>query len=447
MRLPAPIARLLAFQVTPRAAWGIAAPLPLVALVRGWPALAVGGAWLAVCAVALVYDAYRAARPADLKWERHLPVKLSIGVPNLVTVSVRNRSPRVARITARETPPAGFEGTRGIGPLVVGPFGEGEAALHLTPPSRGLFRFGGLGVRTLGPLGLAGWQSVADTGQDAKVYPDIQAVRAYALLARKGALAEMGVKRMRYAGEGTEFESLREYQHGDDYRDIDWKATARRGRPIVRAFEAERSQTIVLAVDAGRLMMPRVSGLTKLDRAINAALLLAYLAVERDDLVGLLVFGRDVVRYLPPKKGHRQFVAILEALYAVEGRVEEPDYGRAMRYLASRLSKRSLVVLFTDAVGREPSKRLLDSFVGLMPRHLPLLITQRNRDVEARSRAEMTGETDAFAASVAETLLADKAAALRLMAARGALVLDVYPEELSVAAVNRYLEVKARGRL
>ena len=101
----------------------------------------------------------------------------------------------------------------------------------------------------------------------------------------------MGVKRMRYAGEGTEFESLREYMHGDDYRDIDWKATARRGRPIVRSFEAERSQTIVLAVDAGRLMMPRVTGLTKLDRAVNAALLLAYLGTERDDLVGLLVFG------------------------------------------------------------------------------------------------------------------------------------------------------------
>jgi uncharacterized protein (DUF58 family) len=163
--------------------------------------------------------------------------------------------------------------------------------------------------------------------------------------------------------------------------------------------------------------------------------------------VGLLVFGRDVVRYLPPKKGHRQFLAILEALYSVEGRLEEPDYGRAMRYLAGRLSKRSLVVLFTDLVGREPSARLMGSLAGLLPRHLPLLITQRNRDVEARSRAEVSTEADAFAASVAETLLADKAGALRLLSARGTLVLDVYPEELSVATVNRYLEVKARGRL
>ncbi len=147
------------------------------------------------------------------------------------------------------------------------------------------------------------------------------------------------------------------------------------------------------------------------------------------------------------RKGHRQFLALLEALYSIQGRVEEPDYGRALRYAAGRLGKRSLIVLFTDLVGREPSRRLLDSLSGLMPRHLPLLITQRNRDVEARSRAEVGGESDAFAASVAETVMADKAAALRLLAARGTLVLDVYPEELSVAAVNRYLEVKARGRL
>jgi uncharacterized protein (DUF58 family) len=447
MRLPAPIARLLAFQVTPRAALVLIAPLPAFVLLRGGVAYAVGAAWFAACAAALLYDALRAVRPADLEWTRELPVKLSIGVVNRVTLSIRSRSTRVARITARETPPPGFAGERALGPLTVPPFGEASVTLSMTPASRGLFRFGDVGVRSLGPLGLAGWQAVSALGEDAKVYPDIQAVRSYALLARKGALAEMGVKRMRYVGEGTEFESLREYSHGDDYRDIDWKATARRGRPIVKAFEAERSQTIVLAVDAGRLMIPRVAGLTKLDRAVNAALLLAYLGTERDDLVGLLVFGRDVVRYLPPKKGHRQFVAILEALYSVEGRVEEPDYGRAMRYLATRLSKRSLVVLFTDLVGREPSKRLMDSLAGLLPRHLPLLITQRNRDVEARSRSEMATEAEVFGASVAETLLADKAAALRLLAARGALVLDVYPEELSVAAVNRYLEVKARGRL
>ena len=433
--------------VTPRAALLVAIPAAVVLFLPvPWSGL-LAAAWLVVSAVLIRGDANAAPRPEELEWKRELPAKLSIGVPNQVTLSVHNASPKPATITARETPPPGFDGERTFGPLEVPPRGDAEVTLTFTPPGRGLFRFGGLGVRSLGPRGLAGWLYTAPIDEDAKVYPDIQAVKSYSLLARRGALAELGVKKIRFAGAGTEFESLREYQRDDDYRDIDWKATARRGKPVVRSFESERSQTMVLAVDAGRLMTPRVGPLAKLDRAVNAALLLAYLGTERDDLVGLLVFGRDVIAYLPPKKGHRQFLAILEALYSVEGTVEEPDYGRALRYLAARLSKRSLVVLFTDLVGAEPSKRLIDVLAGLSPRHLPLVITQRNRVIEAKALAEVTTETDAFSAAVAEDVLRDKAAALRVLSSRGAMVLDVHPEELSVAAVNRYLEVKARGRL
>jgi uncharacterized protein (DUF58 family) len=283
--------------------------------------------------------------------------------------------------------------------------------------------------------------------EECRVYPDITAVRRYALLARRGTLLDSGIKAIRYAGVGTEFESLREYRDGDSYRDIDWKATARRGAPVIRRFEAERSQTIVIAVDTGRLMTPLVGGLSKLDRAVNAALLLSYLAIETGDLVGLLVFGRDVVRYLPPKKGHRQFLAILEALYAVEGVVEEPDYGRAMSYLAARLSKRALVVLFTDLLGTEPSKRLLTVLGGLAPRHLPLVLTQRNRAIETRARAAVDTEVEVFASAVAEGVLRDKAEALRMLTARGAMALDVDSGQLSVTAVNHYLDIKARGRL
>jgi uncharacterized protein (DUF58 family) len=187
--------------------------------------------------------------------------------------------------------------------------------------------------------------------------------------------------------------------------------------------------------------------MAKLDRAINAALLLAYLATRSGDNVGLLVFGRDIQRYLPPRKGHRQFLAILEALYPVEGRVEEPDYAGALRYLATRVSKRALVVVFTELVGTEPSRRLLGVLGSLAPRHLPLVVTQRNLETEALAASVPSDEADVYRSVVAQDVLHDKDAALRLLAARGSLVLDVVPERLSVAAVNRYLEIKARGRL
>lgn len=378
---------------------------------------------------------------------RDLPVKLSIGVDNPVRLTVTNTSEHVARIVGRESPPCCFEGERSFGPLEVAPGTSEEVRLTFVPPQRGAYRFDEVALRVTGPWGLAGRQYSFDLSQEAKVYPDISAIHGYSLLARKGALHEIGMRNVRLVGVGTEFESLREYRDGDDYRDIDWKATARRGAPVVRTFEAERSQTIVLAVDAGRLMTPRVSGLSKLDRAINASLLLAHLAVKAGDNVGLLVFGRDVRTFLPPRKGHRQFLRILEALYAVEERVEEPDYAGALRYLAGRITRRSLIVLFTELVGTEPSHRLIGVLGSLAPRHLPLVITQRNQDVEALAASLPDSESAVYRAGVAQDILHHKAEALGVLRSRGALVLDVVPERLSVASVNRYLEIKARGRL
>lgn len=448
MSLPRRIARAVAsVHPTPRLAALLAfAALPAVVVPAPWGPL-VAGVWVVACAALAWLDLAAAVRPRDLAWERALPAKLSIGVPNPVVLTVRNLSGRTAHLLARETPPPGFEGERVFGPAEIEAYGEASAALAFTPPSRGTFRFGEAGVTSYGPWRLGAWRATAPIAEDARVYPDIQAVRQYALLARRGLLHEIGVRAARYAGAGTEFESLRDYQPGDDYGDIDWKATARRGAPVVRRYEVERSQSIVLAVDAGRLMTPMAGGLTKLDRAVNAALLLSFLATHMGDQVGLMVFGRDVRTFLTPRRGHRQFLAVLEALHGVEGRLEEPDYGCALRYLAARVRRRSLVVVFTELAGEQASSRLLSTLGSLAPRHLPLLVTQRNREVEARALSEPGSENDVFASAVAEDLLRDKAAAVRALRSRGALVLDVVPERLSVAAVNRYLEIKARGRL
>jgi uncharacterized protein (DUF58 family) len=439
--------RIRGLHVTRRTALLVAAPAPFVAWLPGLAGPALAILVLIVVTVLVRRDISAAPGAAQLNVVRTMPVKLSMGVPNPVTLTIDNSSAHTAHLTGRESPPVGFVGKRGIGPLDIVGYGTHDVRLLFTPPARGAYSFGDVGIRTVGPMGLAGRQFIVTLAEEAKVYPDISAVHRYSLLARRGSLHEIGIKRARFAGTGTEFESLAEYSDGDDYRDIDWKATARRGAPVVRRFEAERSQTIMLAVDTGRLMTPRVEGMTKLDRAVNATLLLAYLATMSGDNVGLLVFGRDVQRYLPPRKGHRQFLAVLEALYSVEGTVEEPDYSGALRYLAARLGKRSLVVLMTDLAGTEPSRRLLAVLGSLTPRHLPLVITQRNRDVENKANRIPDSESDAFETSVASSLLHDKAAALRLLSARGSLVLDVFPEELSVSAVNRYLEIKARGRL
>ena len=433
--------------LTPRAALVAALPAVVLVFLPGWWAYGATAVWFVLWLWLVSSDLGESVGEGDLHVTRTVPVKLSIGVGNPVKLHIVNHSSLTARIAGRETPPAGFAGERAISPFEIEPHGEAEIALEFTPPSRGAYSFGDVGIRTLGPFGVAGRRFDLPAAQEVRVYPDITAVTGYSLLARKGALHEIGIRAARFSGLGTEYESLRDYEPGDDYRDIDWKATARRGAPVVRRFEAERSQTVVLAIDAGRLMTPRVGPLTKLDRSVNAALLLAWLASQAGDNVGLLVFARDVEVFLPPRKGHKQFLRTLEALYAVEGRVEEPDYAAALRFLAMRVTKRSLVVLFTELVGTEPSRRLLGVLGGIAPRHLPLVVTQRNAEVERVATAVPDSESDAFRATVAQDLLHDKAAALRLLAAHGSLVLDVEPEALTVAAVNRYLEIKARGRL
>lgn len=446
-RLRDRITALAGVHLTPRSAALLFAPAIVLAWIPGWIAYVVGAAWAALWLALVVIDVRSSVGPSDLRVTRVAPPKLSIGVANRVTLELVNMSGAAARLTGRETPPSAFAGTRTFGPLDLGPRSRHEIEFAFTPAERGAYRFGDPAFRTIGPRGLAGRVFDVPLGLDVRVYPDIQAVHGYSLLARRGMLHEIGVRAARFTGVGREFESLRDYEAGDDYRDIDWKATARRGAPVVRRFEAERSQTVILAIDAGRLMTARVGGLAKLDRAINAALLLAWLASSAGDNVGLLVFARDIERFLPPRKGHRQFLAILEALYSVEERVEEPDYTRAMRYLATRVSKRSLVVLFTELVGTEPSRRLLAVLGQLTSRHLPLVITQRNAQIEELAVGEPADESGVFRASVAQDILHDKASAMRLLQARGSLVLDVIPERLSVAAVNRYLEIKARGRL
>jgi uncharacterized protein (DUF58 family) len=462
----------------PFVTWRLALAFAVLALVIAvlpgpvaWPVFIGGDLLLLALAAA---DASRAPGREGFAVERECPSKLSLGADNDVSVSVANLTGRRVRLVVRDIPPPEFQ-LSGVGAgagagataaqsapadatrprqqpsttaLDLGPHVESVHSYHVRPVDRGVFLFSDIWLRSLGPLGLAGRQFAVDAAREVHVYPNIQAVGEYELLARKGALFEMGVRAAPLGGGRTEFESLREYQPGDGFRQIDWKATARRRRPITQVFETERSQTLMLAIDAGRLMAPRIDGVSKLDHSINAALMMAYVASQTDDLVGLVVFGREVQAYLPPRKGRAQFLAILDRLFRVQGELSaEPDYAKALRYAAMRTGKRSLFVVFSDLAGVEPSRRLLTVLFGLLPRHLPLLVTVRDEVIEASLARTPKRAEDAYEQAVAAQLLLDRADARRELVQRGALVLDALPRELSVSAVNTYLEVKARGRL
>jgi len=240
---------------------------------------------------------------------------------------------------------------------------------------------------------------------------------------------------------------MRDYVRGDELRHISWTATARRGKLTTRQYQIERDQTVLVALDAGRLMTARIENETKLDSAVHATLALFSAAARAGDNAGLVVFGRKIKTFLAPSRGRDHIDSALEALHAVEPEMIEPSYARAFEFIAANSKRRALIVLLTDLVDEEGSKELLNSLHLLRPRHLPLVVTIADRDLKAVVRETPTSVRELFTQSVAEEIIHHREAALRLVESKGGLALDVTAAALAPALLETYLKVKERGLL
>jgi uncharacterized protein (DUF58 family) len=290
-------------------------------------------------------------------------------------------------------------------------------------------------------------QGVLDRPWTAVVFPALSGIRQRGLPAQASRRREAGLRSIRRPGEGRLFESLKEWVPGDDSRTIDWKATARRRKLMVRRYEDERRQQVLLVIDAGRHLTAEVDGVPRLEYAIRAALQLAHAAVEHDDNVGLMVFAQNVESYLAPARGRRALRGILNALASVEGRLVESDYPAAFRYLATRNRKRALPVVFTDVIDRYASEAFVTHVGSLRPRHLPLAVTLRDPALEGVASRRPADTREGFQRAAAEELLTAREVALAAMRAQGVLVIDVLPARASEAVIEQYSELKRRGLL
>ena len=338
---PVPSRRLLA------AIGGIGvASLGLLVFPRAWPALV--AADLAVLLAAAV-DLAVTPRASLLRATRIAPDRMAVLHEQRVTVRVENLSRARLYVRARDAVPAGLGDEADLGGPVE-PGGEARWDYAIKPLARGRFEWGTIHLRYRSLLGfweLGQRQPVAGV---ARVYPNLDLLERYHLLARSNRLSALGIRRVRLRGGSMEFESLREYATGDDVRQLDWKATARRARLIVRNQEAERNQTVLLLLDCGRLMNATEDGVSKLDHAVNAALLLAHVALARGDRVGLCTFSGKVHAWLTPRGNQAQNRLIGETLYDLRGDYAESDHARCLKFVAARHSKRSLLVVLTDFV-------------------------------------------------------------------------------------------------
>lgn len=404
-----------------------------------------------VLLTAALIDYRRMEDVSLIEVRRHLPHRFMIGEENEVQIFVSHRAARVLTLMIKDEFPPELE-LRGDRLLLATPPLKlrREAVMvryRLYAARRGDYSFGEIVIRWQSPLGLVIKQARIPAAENIKVYPNINEARRHELSARRSRQLLTGQRKTRLRGQGREFESLRDYVRGDEIRTISWTATARRGHLITRQFQVERNQSIVVMIDAGRLMTSRIEQLSKLDHAINAALAIGYVATSGGDNVGLLVFNRQVVKYLPPQRGHGQLLAMIEALYNVKAQMIEPSYARAFQYLSQNCKKRSLVVILTDLVDRDASGELLIYTAALLPRHLPLIVTIGDNDLRALVAREPKEVTEVYRQSVAEELLQQREEALGRITELGGLALDVPAGQLSFQLVNKYLEVKERGLL
>jgi uncharacterized protein (DUF58 family) len=393
-------------------------------------------------------DAQTSRLPAGLNISRVFGGRFAVGAETEVSIKVLNHTQRAVSLNIKDEYPPEMHLT-GLREARVRVEAQMTAALiyGLTPPKRGRFQFGQIAVRYLSRWGLAWVQAAVGESVTVKVYPNMRRARAAELKALGARSLVSAHRKSSWRGEGREFESLRDYVRGDELRHVSWTATARRGKLVTRQYQIERDQTILIAIDAGRLMTARIERETKLDLAVHAALSLMSAAARGGDNAGLVVFGRSIKAYLPPKRGGDHLDATLEALHAVEPEMIEPSYARAFEFIAANVKRRALVVVLTDLVDEEGSRDLLTSLKLLRPRHLPLVVTIGDRDLKGVVREEPENVRELFTQSVAEEIITQRETALRLVEAQGGLALDVTAAALAPALLETYLRVKERGLL
>jgi uncharacterized protein (DUF58 family) len=407
------------------------------------PVWQAGGALVLIVAV---IDALAAVQPWPLAGQRRAPGSLPLGVWHTLALRVVNRGRQTMVLAVFDHHPDGFE-ARGL-PQTVTVRGGGwvDISYDIRPVRRGELRFGMIEARVTSAFGF--WQRtlLLGTPTAVRVYPNFAALTKYALLAIDNRLSQIGILQRRRRGEGLEFHQLREYREGDTLRQIDWKATSRTTRLISREYQDERDQQILFLIDCGRRLSAQDGELSHFDYVLNAALLLAYVSLRQGDAVGFMTMSTERQRYLSPRKSAATVNLILNRVYDLQPSLLTPDYYGAAVELMLRLKKRALVVILSN-LRDEDDDTLLPALGLLGRRHLVLFASLRENIL---SRA-LTARVDSFDRALTHAAAADylrvRELAFRRLEHCGALCLDVEPEQLPVALVNRYLDIKSGGRL
>lgn len=406
------------------------------------------GRWMFLALVILVFvELFLLYHERGMMASRTLSERFSNGDDNEVNIRVESIYSFPVRLEIIDEIPPVFQRRDVLFRLKLA-MGEGKNIRYkLRPTKRGVYSFGHVRVFASTPIGLVQRRFTLCQPCDVKVYPSYLMLTRYELLAMSNNLAEMGIKKIRKVGNHTEFEQIKDYVSGDDFRLINWRATARTSRLMVNVYQDERSQQVFNIIDKGRVMQQAFRGMTYLDYAINASLVLSYIAMRKEDKAGVVTFSDHFEDFVPASRrtGHMQ--NILEMLYRQQTRFAESDYSALVAEVNQHITKRSLLILYTNFANRISMERQLPYLLQLNRRHRLLVVFFEDHEVKDYLATRSESDEEYYRHVVAEQFAYEQRLIVSSLKQRGILALLTTPEALSVDVLNKYLEIKTRELL
>ncbi|MCC7401803.1 MAG: DUF58 domain-containing protein [Chitinophagaceae bacterium] len=423
---------------------GVAASLYLTSYF--FPALfRMGSLVLLLLSLAIVVDAVLIwSKRKGFVAERWLSDRFSIGDPNKIVLYLKNQYPFPVHVSIIDELPVQLQERNWLRKLKIKGLGVHNLEYTTVPAGRGEYAFGKINVFVHAPLGLVKRRYIFAADQVVKVYPSFVQMRRFQLLAVSNKLQEAGVKRIRRVGHSMEFEQIKEYVRGDDYRTINWKATARKAGMMVNNYTDERSQQIYCLVNKGRVMKMPFGGMTLLDYAINASLVLSNVALVKQDKAGLITFAEDLDTFLPADKKPMQMNLILESLYRQKTQFLEPDFEKLFSVIRNRITNRSLLILFTNFESIESLQREMTALKKIAHYHLLLVVFFENTELKSLTERKAATIEDIYIKTIAEKFSFEKKLMVKELHKNGISSILTAPENLTVNTVNKYLELKTR---
>ena len=397
------------------------------------------GLLLALLALA-VLDALRLQRLPTPRITRQMPGSLALGRWGEVRLEVEHDFSEPTHIELFDHPPAGLSFENLPLSIELQPGRRNLLGYRLRPLQRGHFSFAHCEVSLPSPLGLWTGKRLLDVSDQTRVYPDFARLYGGELLAVDNWLSQLGVRQRQRRGQGMEFHQLREFREGDSLRQIDWKATARQRTPIAREYEDERDQQIIFMLDCGRQMRSQDGELSHFDHALNACLLLSYVALRQGDAVGMSTFAGDKPRHVAPVKGSGQLNVLLNAVYDLGSTQRPADYQAAANQLLARQKRRALVVLVTNL--RDEDEQLLAAVKRLSAQHRVLVASLREQALDTLRQTTVQTLPEALAYCGTIDFLNARSQLHERLTAHGVAVMDVRPAELGAGLVTSYMSWK-----